>query len=376
MKKNIYRKIMAITCIALGVYACTGMDEYKDLYLKDGIKSYTGKIDSVKVYSGHERVMIEGLFMSDPKVTGCMIYWNSKMDSMNVPVIRTDNVDTLRQIINLPENLYNFEIYTYDQYGNHSVPVYATGDSYGANFISQLINRPLKETPIATEKGLTVRFLPVDQTLGPVHTIVSYINLEGKKDTVHVATNQEGHLIENYKKGTEFTYITQYVPDTLCIDTFSSKVSEVISPLCKIESIKIHGYSSQEETGESNGQNGWAKHGIDNDITTYWHSQWQGQHPGFPHYLSFDLNNKHKVKAVSLIPRQNTDNMVKDFKVFSSKDGIKWDEVESFTMNHIQNEQQFFVFSQSVDTQFVKLMLENGYSSDPHTALAEIYFYE
>lgn len=68
--------------------------------------------------------------------------------------------------------------------------------------------------------------------------------------------------------------------------------------------------------------------------------------------------------------------MVKDFKVFSSKDGIKWDEVESFTMNHIQNEQQFFVFSQSVDTQFVKLMLENGYSSDPHTALAEIYFYE
>ena len=71
---------MAMTCIALGVYACSGMDEYKYLYLKDGIKSYTGKIDSVKVYSGHERVMIEGLFMSDPKVTGCMIYWNSKMD--------------------------------------------------------------------------------------------------------------------------------------------------------------------------------------------------------------------------------------------------------------------------------------------------------
>lgn len=375
MKKNIYSKIMAIACIA-GVYACSGMDEYKNLYLKDGIKSYTGKIDSVKVYSGHERVMIEGLLMSDPKVTGCMIYWNSKTDSMNVPVIRTDNVDTLRQIINLPENLYNFEIYTYDQYGNHSVPVYATGDSYGANFMSQLINRPLKETPIAVENGLTIRFLPVDQTLGPVHTIVSYINLEGKKDTAHVATNQECYLIENYKKGTEFTYITQYVPDTLCIDTFSSKVSEVISPLCKIESIKIHGYSSQEETGENNGQNGWAKHVIDNDIATYWHSQWQGQHPDFPHYLSFDLNNKHKVKAVSLIPRQNTDNMVKDFKVFNSKDGINWEEVESFTMNRIQNEQQFFVFSQFVDAQFVKLMLENGYSSDPHTALAEICFYE
>ena len=46
---------MAMTCIALGVYACSGMDEYKYLYLKDGIKSYTGKIDSVKVYSGLPR---------------------------------------------------------------------------------------------------------------------------------------------------------------------------------------------------------------------------------------------------------------------------------------------------------------------------------
>ncbi len=376
MNKNIYKKIMITTCIALGVYACSDMDEYKDLYLKDGIKSYTGKIDSVKVYSGHERVMIEGLFMSDPKVTGCMIYWNAKMDSLDVPVTRTDNVDTLRQIINLPENLYNFEIYTYDQYGNRSVPVYATGDSYGANFIAQLINRPLKGTPISVENGLTVRFLPVDQTLGPVYTVVSYINQNDKEDTVHVATNQETCLIEDYKQGTEFTYVTQYVPDTLCIDTFSSKISEKIAPLCKIESVSVHGYSSQEETGENNGQNGWAKHAIDNDVNTFWHSQWQGQHPGFPHYLSFDLNSKHLIRAISLTPRQNTDNMVKNFKVLKSENGIDWDEVESFTMNHVQNEQQFFVLSQSVDTQFVKLLLVDGYSSDPHTALAEICFYE
>lgn len=375
MNRKTYRNIIAAACIATGMYACSDMEEYKDLYLKGGEISYTGKLDSVKVYSGHERVMLEGLFMADPKVTGCIIYWNNGEDSLDVPIERTDGVDTLRQIINLPENLYNFELYTYDQYGNRSVAVYASGESYGPNFISQLTNRPLRGETVADASGLTLNFLPVDQTLGPVCTVLAYTNTEGKEDTVHVDVQESSKVIEDYKKGTTVEYYTQYVPDTLCIDTFDTERTQVM-PLNKIESISVLGFSSEEPTGENNGQNGKAIHVIDNNVDTYWHSQWQAAHPDFPHYLSFDLATVHNVKAIALTPRQNVDNMVKDFEVYSSADGDEWDLIGSFTKVLAQNAIQYFELPQSVDTRYVKIVLLNSYSTDPHTALAEIAVYE
>lgn len=376
MNKNIYKKIMLAACVALGTYACSDMEEYKELYLKGGEISYTGKIDSVKVYSGHERVMIEGLFVSDPKVTGCIIYWNTKTDSLDVPINRTEGIDTLRQIINLPENLYNFELYTYDQYGNRSVPVYASGESYGANFMSQLSNRALRGETVANSNGLTINFLPVDQTLGPIYTVVSYTDSNGREDTVHVDVNEESINIADYKYGTSFKYYTQYVPDTLCIDVFDSEISEDITPLNKIENLSVYDFSSQEPTGENNGQNGLAIHAIDNNINTYWHSQWQAAHPDFPHYLSFDLHEKRNVRAVSLTPRQGVDNIVKDFSLLISEDGSKWNEIASFTMVKIQNNIQYFVLPQEVNTQYVRILLKNSYVTDIHTALAEIGIYE
>ena len=375
MNKSIYKKIIVMACVAIGAYACSDMDEYKDIYLKGGEISYTGKIDSVKVYSGHERVMVEGLFMSDPKVTGCLIYWNSGTDSLDVPVQRTDGVDTLRTIIDLPENLYNFELYTYDQYGNRSVPVYATGESYGENFISQLSNRPLRGEAVADDSGLTLNFLPVDQTLGPIYTVISFTNTAGDGDTLHIAPQQEKLVIPNYEAGTPFTYWTEYVPDTLCIDTFRTEKPQMM-PLNKIKSISVLGFSSEEPTGENNGQNGKAIYAIDNNLDTYWHSQWQAAHPDFPHYLSFDLATVHNVKAISLTPRQNVDNMVKDFEVYSSADGDEWDLIGSFTKVLAQNAIQYFELPQSVDTRYVKIVLLNSYSTDPHTALAEIAVYE
>ena len=50
-----------------GTYmACTKSDDYKKFTAKGEI-SYTGKLDSVKIMSGNNRVYIRGLFLSDPK---------------------------------------------------------------------------------------------------------------------------------------------------------------------------------------------------------------------------------------------------------------------------------------------------------------------
>src|SRR5690606_17809370 len=115
---------------------------YKD-FLKDGETSYTGKIDSLEVLSGRNRVNVKGLFISDPKISECRIYWNSGSDSISVPVTRTQNVDTLDVIIdNLPENIYSFEVRTFDALGNKSVAVSKIGTVYGNRYQTSLYNRP------------------------------------------------------------------------------------------------------------------------------------------------------------------------------------------------------------------------------------------
>ncbi|MGY0036733.1 DUF4998 domain-containing protein [Pedobacter sp. NJ-S-72] len=102
--------------------ACTKMDEYKTKFAAGGPIVYPGKIDSVKVLSGKNRVMITGLFTSDPQIVKYRVFWNSKRDSIEVPIIRTNGVDTAKLIIpNLPQGVMSFEVRTYDKLGHISL---------------------------------------------------------------------------------------------------------------------------------------------------------------------------------------------------------------------------------------------------------------
>lgn len=376
MKKNIYRKMMAGACVALGMCACTGMDEYKDLFLSNGVQLYTGKVDSVKIYSGHERVLVKGLFMSDPKVTGCIVYWNSKTDSVDIPVTRTTGVDTLKQIINLPENLHNFEIYTYDKYGNRSVPVYATGNSYGPNFISQLINRPLKGgDPVSADGELKFALLPVDMTLGPIHTVVEYTTASNGKDTAHVAIDQAEVTIKNYKSGTPFTYWTEYVPDTLCIDTFKCEKTEVKEIINKIPLTYL---ACSDEEVEKEGTNGFGRLTVDGDPETFWHSD-HSPHVPFPHWLSYDMGEAHTLYCFDLIGRSgNAGNQFKNFEIWGKMNADDdWELIQTFVHSWYRNgEVERLFFDEPVTTRFVKINMLDAYEGQPYTFLAEFMMYE
>ncbi|RYE17761.1 MAG: hypothetical protein EOP45_15215, partial [Sphingobacteriaceae bacterium] len=84
------------------IVSCSKSDEYKK-YLENGETFYTGKLDSVKVYSGRNRVKIMGLLPADPKITRCKITWNDGKDSAVYPISKGVGVDSFSQIINVPE---------------------------------------------------------------------------------------------------------------------------------------------------------------------------------------------------------------------------------------------------------------------------------
>jgi hypothetical protein len=226
IKKKLLHSMVLFLAIA-GTWSCTTMDEgYKD-YIKDGEISYTGKIDSLTVLSGRNRVQVKGLFISDPKITECRVFWNNRKDSLVVPVARTQGVDVLDVMIEgLVENVHNFEVRTYDKLGNKSIPVYKIGTAYGERYQLSLINRPIASSNV-TRRDLTINFGTMDFTSGVYGSEVTFTDNSNVKNTVFVPVTSASVVLQDYKMYSAYTYRTLFKPDDSCIDVFYSRVSSV-----------------------------------------------------------------------------------------------------------------------------------------------------
>lgn len=230
MKKNIlFEKMFFIILLISTIYGCSDMDaDYKN-FIKDGEIIYTGKMDSVVILSGKERVFITGVFISDPNITQCRIYWDSRTKHVDVPVERVNGVQKFKQEIPLPEKLYNFEIFTLDQNGNISVPVSASGKSYGEKFQTSITNRLITSAEMDETGSVTIGWLPIDKTLGAFATEITYVNTEEQTCKVVTSVDEEQTILPKFGDD-QFSFQTLYLPDTLCVDTFRTipAIQEVI----------------------------------------------------------------------------------------------------------------------------------------------------
>ncbi|KQM76968.1 hypothetical protein ASE74_16990 [Pedobacter sp. Leaf216] len=209
--------------ILAGVYfSCTKSDDYKK-FTEQGEISYTGKLDSVKIMSGSNRVYIRGLFLSDPKVTQCKIFWNNRADSVIIPVKKKYAIDTLKYFVeNVKEGVQNFEIYTYDGIGNKSIPVYKTGRSYGARYQASLFNRPIESAFTDASGATKISWQGMDRLTGVFATEVEYTNLNNVLKKIRTKIDETTTAIADIKPGTNLRYRTLFLPDTVSIDTFST----------------------------------------------------------------------------------------------------------------------------------------------------------
>ncbi|MBD1365394.1 DUF5013 domain-containing protein [Mucilaginibacter sp. ZT4R22] len=219
--KNISHCLLLLMVFALG--ACTKMDDYKKKYEPNGAISYPGKLDSVQVFSGRNRVLLMGLFTSDPKIVKYKVYWNSKQDSIETPVTRTNGVDTAKLFIpNLPEGVMTFEIRTYDNGGNISIPVTLAGNVYGSLYQSSLINRGVAKAELQADGSALINWADVNADDGVLSMQIKYTDVANKlHDTLIVsqATGQSTSL-PSYKAGASISYRTAFKPNKTAIDIF------------------------------------------------------------------------------------------------------------------------------------------------------------
>ena len=222
MSKN--KKILGAITGVIMVMACSKMDAYKSKYTQGGAITYTGKMDSVMIFSGRNRVKLTGLFTSDPNIVKYRVFWNSHQDSVEVPVKRTAGIDTANLIVsNLPEGVQSFEIRTYDNAGNSSVPEFMSASVYGDLYQSSLVNRGIADATYQKNDGSAlITWADVNSDAGVLSMEIKYADANNvAHDTViaSVPTKQTTSL-PVYKLGSSLSYTTAYLPNPTAIDTF------------------------------------------------------------------------------------------------------------------------------------------------------------
>lgn len=365
--KWIYRMIFLL----LVIVSCTEMDDYKQ-FVEGGEISYTGKIDSVIVFPGDGRVLVQGLFRSDPKVTNCRIYWNSMNDSIDVPVVRTNGTDTLRQVIHLPENLYNFQIHTFDALGNKSVPVYAVGQSYGAAYKESINNRLILRQMVDNQDKVTIVWRDIDKTLGPVATEVRYESTTGGTKTARFSIDAtESILPSDYQQGTDMEYRSLYLPDTLAIDTFYTSYSPIDGDFYfKKEGWEIIDFSNQHSSGENDVRNL-----IDGTEATRWHSNARAGF-SYPHWVTIDLGVRKTISSVSVWRTTMEVNDVRgpdNMQFLVSDDLDEWTDLGTYTFNRFIDGPQFYPLEEPVAGRYFKLFCIDG--PQTYVVLGELDLY-
>ncbi|WP_116127218.1 DUF4998 domain-containing protein [Lewinella sp. IMCC34183] len=217
MKNFLYHPLTWL--FALVIFGCSQDSEYYKTFVDGGEIPYTGKIDSVEVFSGLNRVRVHGIIDSDPKVEELRIYWNLRNDSVSVPVARNSGTNTISVMIDdLPENIYTFEFVTFDGKGNPSVSQSVTTEVYGERYTSTLFNRPLSGNDL-TEDTLTVTFANMDRSTGVIGTEIAYTSTAGTEETTFVDIDDEQVVITNFESGSTYRYRTAFVPNATAIDT-------------------------------------------------------------------------------------------------------------------------------------------------------------
>jgi hypothetical protein len=228
MKKifnNINRRLLpaVLFIMTVTVFSCTKWDEFKN-YTATGENIYPGKLDSLKAYSGKNRVRIAGILNADPKVAGVKIFWNKNADSLVYDIKRSVTGNKFEQTFPIPESVTTFTVYTYDIEGNRSVPVYVVGKSFGDAYRRSLTNRFI--TSVAYTAASDSSTINWDVALGTaLHTEVMYPkNPSGDIITLTVPAKdtKTGLGGFDYQKA-KFTYRTFYRPDSTCIDTFATQ---------------------------------------------------------------------------------------------------------------------------------------------------------
>lgn len=216
------RLIFVLTLISTFI-SCAKWDEFKE-YIKDGEVVYVGKLDSVKVFSGNERILVQAQVKPDPKIKKALMKWNDGKDSVILDITHNS---VLEHYIPMAEGIVSLELFTIDDKGNRSVAVPAIGRAYGPRYSAGLSNKLIASATIDNDNKAIIDWQEMDLSAGPIGTQVQYESSTGTK-TILVPVDQLQTVISDLAATTKsVSYRTLFLPQKTSIDTFYTDFSAI-----------------------------------------------------------------------------------------------------------------------------------------------------
>lgn len=298
---------MLAVCFLIGILqSCSDITEMQREYLDRGEQIYAGKIDSVKVRGGLERVQIEGLSLYARSNARCYVSWDDQLREYAMSdIIRGEKVEIL--IPDIPEGSYYFYVQTEDKDGNKSLRVETSGFSYGEEYKLSKIKKRITDQKAEPSKlilfwGSSEDAVKVDFT---------YDNSSGGKTTLELPGNIEKLEITDWVLGGEMVAVTYTVPEKNALDTIALDpvvlyfMEEVEYEVDKANfksvllptDIKGNAYSGKPE-GIWDGIKG-------SGSSNRYHS---GDGEGVPHHLTFDMGVQAHLTRFEIVGRENHHN--------------------------------------------------------------------
>lgn len=226
--KHIYANIVSFVLLSLIVVSCKREDAYKD-FVKDGAIIYPGKPLKLKALAGKNRAKLTWVVI-DAKVSKFKIHWNNGSDSLEIPAVNTgETADTVNVIVeDLPENNYVFEIVSYDNEGNQSIKEEVAAKVYGDEYVGSLLNRAIKRSGSMSGVADVYWGSPEQSDVG---LELKYTDNSGTARFVKVAKTDTLTSLPNYKNGTQFSYRTLFLPDSMSFDTVATAYITPAAPV-------------------------------------------------------------------------------------------------------------------------------------------------
>jgi hypothetical protein len=121
-------------------------------------------------------------------------------------------------------------------------------------------------------------------------------------------------------------------------------------------------FSSEEASGEG-ADNGHAKHAIDDDDETFWHTRWNSGQPPYPHSITINLNTDQAIKGFTFLPRDNKYNgRPKEITIEVSTDGTTFENLGDFTLGD-STIKQVIELNTPLTTNYFKITVTNGHNN-------------
>ena len=308
----------------------------------------------------------------DPDIAGLIVSWDlpsgEEVDHVSIEYTDANGIDfkkkvsgviTKDTIVGLAEvKEYELSLKLYNLDGDVSKGVSAVG------------------TPQQSAQEAVAASVDLEVGDGLEFVTVSWNNTTGEKVTVNVTYMLDGELFSHKKtsSATDGKFIVDNLPIGQLIFTVfvtSDKGSQstaktfAVSPepgsIIKLAKTtwSVIDFSS-EEPGEG-APNGLATAMMDNDLGTFWHSEWaKDENDVFPHHVTLDLGAEVTIDHFETYRRQGDDRGHVECQYFVSSDNVTWTDLGTFEVDNESDDAQVQKPAEQVTARYVKFVATKG----------------